>query len=372
MSAAANPTLASIGRLEDRIEQAADAEMARIMARITGGTDGQQARVDLDAEPAVSETRPLASNEAVAAAADQAADEAAPNTVNYSTPWQGGAQVNSDRPELKRFEACEIDTSRVVTLDLAHPAVMEGRTIFPSTVHDLDESPRLLVSGHNSRKLGAVIEKGPWKGFPIYGLSLEERATCPRSCLRWGDCYGNAMHLARRHNHREEGFLPRLRDEVLALQAGHPDGFVIRLHVLGDFYSYEYVMFWADLFDEAPAMRIYGYTARREDADDAESRKIATAIRWLTEQAWDIFAIRFSGNAGPEGTLVFDEPSEHRHVIMCPSQTGSSEACATCALCWSPDEGVRAKTIGFLRHGMKRRRTLAELLRDAGPEGIGA
>src|SRR5262249_7429238 len=77
-------------------------------------------------------------------------------------------------------------------------ALVEGRTVFPSTVHNADEGGTLLKSGHNNPKIGRKVLKGHWKGFPIFMLTLEERATCPRTCKLWRACYGNNMHLSDR------------------------------------------------------------------------------------------------------------------------------------------------------------------------------
>jgi hypothetical protein len=63
-----------------------------------------------------------------------------------------------------------------------HPAAVEGRTIFPRSVVGAADSPRLLVSGHNNSKLGKEVLRGSRAGWPIFHLTLEERATCPRSC----------------------------------------------------------------------------------------------------------------------------------------------------------------------------------------------
>lgn len=103
------------------------------------------------------------------------------------------------RSTVRRFASKPIEPERSPGLSVGHPALSEGRTIFPSTVTASKDSPRFLVSGHNNPKLGKAILKGPRAGWPIYQLSLEERATCPRSCEQWSTCYGNAMHLARRH-----------------------------------------------------------------------------------------------------------------------------------------------------------------------------
>jgi hypothetical protein len=61
-----------------------------------------------------------------------------------------------------------------------------------------DEVQRVLKDGHQSRKIGKFVTKGKMRGFPIFTLTLEERATCPRSCLQWATCFGNNMQAAER------------------------------------------------------------------------------------------------------------------------------------------------------------------------------
>lgn len=86
----------------------------------------------------------------------------------------------------RRFtEMPTLDPESVNGLAAGHPALTEGRTLFPTTVVAPADAARLLVSGVNSRKLGGEVTKGPWKAMPIYSLTLEERATCPRACHHW-------------------------------------------------------------------------------------------------------------------------------------------------------------------------------------------
>src|SRR5262245_55070681 len=66
-----------------------------------------------------------------------------------------------------------------------HAAVIGGRTVYPSRVYapsrDRD-APSVLKSGINHGKIGGQILKGKWRGYPVYMLTLEERATCPTTC----------------------------------------------------------------------------------------------------------------------------------------------------------------------------------------------
>jgi hypothetical protein len=240
-----------------------------------------------------------------------------------------------------------------------HPAFVEGRTFYPSRVRDASDVSMLLKPGAYSAKLGRSVEKGAWVGMPIFSLTLEERATCPRSCALWLSCYGNGMPLAARHA-PGRSLVVRLRSELGALQHLHPKGFVVRLHVLGDFYSKEYVSQWLGFLDKYPALRVFGYTAW------PRTSPIGSAIADLTSQLWDRFAIRWSSHPGPQGTVVLTKWSRaiadkvrreqmERNTVICPAQTGSTRSCASCGLCWSP--AARDKTIAFILHGMAGRRS---------------
>jgi hypothetical protein len=246
----------------------------------------------------------------------------------------------------RRFAPHIPNPSTVTGLKPDHPAVVEGRPLFPTT--PVEESPRLLVSGHNNRKIGKEVLKGRWKGMPIYTLTLAERSTCPSSCDFWQRCYGNSMHLARRHEHG-----PILEDvlvvEVMQHANRHPDGFVVRLHVLGDFYSVEYVDLWRRMLGRFPALRVWGYTAYHPDADDDDERAIGEALALTRFQYPDRFAMRFSGE---ETRVVEDRAFSARGVLVCPAELSEKASCGSCAWCWERDE-----EIAFLLHGMSTVRT---------------
>lgn len=255
---------------------------------------------------------------------------------------------------VARFTGYKADPKHTSSLSVSHPAVVQGHTLFPGNVVDWMSSPRFLVSGHNNSKTGKAVLKGEWAGFPIYTLTLEERATCPRSCLQWRACYGNSMHWPRRNDASHPDFIAALAAEVITVARLHPAGFVVRLHVLGDFYSVPYVKAWGHLLAMLPNLRVWGYTARRTDDPDAESAAIAREIDKLRTD-WSRFAIRTShGEAGPARAIVVDQDPKRPDIIVCPAQTDSTAACMTCGLCWAPS--ARGKTIAFIRHGIKTTR----------------
>lgn len=233
-----------------------------------------------------------------------------------------------------------------------HPAVLKARTLFPTTVVSADDAPRVLVSGHNSPKIGAKVRKGRWRGFPIFTLTLEERATCPPDCWLFRECYGNAMPMARRHAHGPD-LVMRLAEELADKQREHPGGFVVRVHVLGDFYNEDYARQWIDWLDRFPALRIFGYTAHSRDS------AIGAMFVQANQSRSDRCAIRFSdapdelAPARPMSvTTIWRKPEGHQaEGLVCPAQTGATAACATCGLCWNPS--AAEKRIVFIGHGKR-------------------
>lgn len=223
-----------------------------------------------------------------------------------------------------------------------HPAVVEGRSYAAEwALRDPGEMP-VLKTGTYSGKLGGRITKGWWKGFPIFTLKLEERATCPRSCSNWNNCYGNNMPFAHRFRHGSalEAAICR---EVKGLAAKHPKGFAVRLHDLGDFYSIGYVNLWLDMIRLYPALHIFGYTARQ----DFETDQISRAISRAQKAWWPRFAIRWSDGEGlTRNTITIENASaKPPDAIICPAQTHPAIKCASCGLCWTTE-----KRIAFLHH----------------------
>lgn len=253
-------------------------------------------------------------------------------------------QSGTGRRTKARFASASVLYHRRIMPPINTPAFNEKRTEYPTTViRDLDAYPyRLLKGGANDPKVGGIVLKGRWKGFSIFTLTLEERATCPTECRHWCSCYGNKMHMAHRFAHGPK-FEAKLVSELRELGKKRPAGFVVRLHVLGDFYSVEYVQLWAEMLEEIPQLHVFGYTARH----DAE---IGGALRELVEQRWERFAIRFSNAEDwrdvPATISIEHLISNPADAIICPEQNyGKTESCSTCGLCW----GTKRR-IAFLYH----------------------
>lgn len=220
--------------------------------------------------------------------------------------------------------------------------IREGRTRYSKSVKPVSAMRNLLVSGHSNIKIGRDVRKGKFRGYWIYTLSLEERKTCPASCKHWQTCYGNNMPFAKRIDHTDPEFLPRLETEIARLCKTHKKGVLIRLHALGDFYSAEYVYFWRRMLERHTGLAIFGYTAR---AWDPIGEKIA--LLNLEHVGTGRCMIRYSnGGFRIMSTLsIKNEYSSHEGVFICPEQTGKTQCCATCGACWST-----TKNVAFMEH----------------------
>lgn len=144
-----------------------------------------------------------------------------------------------------------------------HNAIQNATTVYANSkltnLAPMEEKSVLKKS--SNKKLGTRIVKGKWKNHAILTLTLTERETCPSSCKHWNDCYGNNLHLAKRI--ATDGLMEKIEADLEAL---NPKKFyAIRLHVLGDFYSVEYVEFWNRMFEKFDNIKIFGYTAHKID-----------------------------------------------------------------------------------------------------------
>lgn len=240
---------------------------------------------------------------------------------------------------------------QAATLPGDHDAITGATTLFPLSVRHASDSPRLLVSGHNSAKIGKTVMVGIWKGMPIYHLTLVERETCPKSCFNYRQCYGNAMPIARRHTY-DQALVWLLGEELRAKAVEHPGGFVVRLHNLGDFPDPAYAKKWLAWMREIPAIRVFGYTAHPAGSP------VGKLIGRANEEFPGRWMVRFSvpPDAYPQpmqATTIWRQPEGGKvpEGTVCPMSREKTRCCATCGLCWWP--AAADLRIVFTGHGAR-------------------
>lgn len=219
-------------------------------------------------------------------------------------------------------------------LNPSHPALIKKRTIHQKYVRSVvGYGKPIFKSVADNTKIGKgsnIITKGDWSGMPMFSLTLEERATCPSDCLHWHDCYGNGSMFALRFK-RGKDLEARIFVELVDLAKKYKHGFVIRLHILGDFYSVQYVKLWQSMMGLHPNLRVFGYTARHK----GNIKRALDRIQDLFPERW---WIRVSRNDPSVLLSAHSVPSGN--AIPCPEQTGKTESCLTCGLCWKMQKPI--------------------------------
>ena len=179
----------------------------------------------------------------------------------------------------------------------------------------------------------------------MYSLTLEERTTCPITCEQWNNCYGNNMPFAHRFDHTDPNFLSNLDTQLDKLSKKHPQGFVVRLHVLGDFFSDDYVKWWRSMLQTYPQLHAFGYTHV-----DSRTSIAGVHIEQMNRYFPDQWQIRFSDDKSALSMTahVVDKDYVPRKglEIVCPEQLGTAASCAACGLCWSAPN----RKIMFVEH----------------------
>ena len=174
--------------------------------------------------------------------------------------------------------------------------------------------------------------------MPMFSLTLEERATCPTSCDQWDVCYGNNMPFAHRFDHTDPNFQPMLTHQLSGLALKYPKGFVVRLHVLGDFYEEKYVTFWKKMLMQFPNLNAFGYTHH-----PVQSR-VGKSVNKLNTSYKERWRIRFSDDTSGATNYIALVTDEHgartSNHVTCPEQLGKTPSCADCGICWASEEPV--------------------------------
>ena len=225
--------------------------------------------------------------------------------------------------------------------DINKPAV----TMYPNARRSIAELKTGALKLSKNNKIAdkgklPVVKKGKFKGYVIFTLTLEERATCPRECYHWDNCYGNNMAFAHRIEHGP-ALEAKLEEEVKELCSTYK-GVMVRLHVLGDFYSSIYALLWGKLLNRYDNLAVWGYTGHDKNSS------VGHILDLIRQTYGSRFSVRFSNDL----TYKFAANSTERvkpvkgKSFVCPEQTGDVANCANCALCWSAD----TRQVLFMTH----------------------
>lgn len=219
---------------------------------------------------------------------------------------------------------------------VADPSLTEP--LFPSRVTTPGPGDRVLVSGVSNAKIGGTVLGGNLDGAPIYTLTLPERTTCPSTCGLWAVCYGNAMPHPKRWAPGRE-LEEAIRREVRELtREGKP--ILVRLHILGDFYSHGYVSLWRALLERHPSLHCFGFTAH------PEGTSLGDKVAGVRDAFPGRFMIRHSGRTGRWGSFSVDFPTRQKRIgdaVVCPEQLHAIDQperkthCGSCMVCWQTD-----------------------------------
>lgn len=197
----------------------------------------------------------------------------------------------------------------------------------------------MLKRGKQNKKLGDKVTVKMWKGMTMYSLTLEERATCPTECEQWDNCYGDNMPFAHRFDHTDPNYISYLEVQLRALNQKHTNGFVVRLHVLGDFYDGKYIVQWQLWLNQYENLRVFGYTHLPFNS------RLGSMLNNVNRIYPQRFRIRFSDDINTNFSAHVGVGTDMTLGIMCPEQIGKTDSCATCGYCWSSDQPVT-----FLEH----------------------
>jgi hypothetical protein len=253
-------------------------------------------------------------------------------------------------------------------------AAMNGKPLFLNKVKSVSDgmagSERVVKESTNS-KLSKEITAPAWKDAKIYTVTLEERATCNRACLHWDDCYGNNMRNAVRYV-ADDALIRQMENDLAHWQARtdklnakrsakglEPVPFVVRLHVLGDFFSVGYVAQWAKWFGMFPSLRAWGYSHWNPGTEIGDALlSLREALGGLDARQGARFCIRFSDHDESGAGAMADTNPKAAELIdagqafICPEQTQSEERkagpnaihCGNCGLCWMSKKHVIFQT----------------------------
>lgn len=196
-----------------------------------------------------------------------------------------------------------------------------------------------------------LISKGNLKLGTLPSFSLPVMLTCPGKtpfCERY--CFGlrgrfSQEKLKEINNRRLDATMKPNFGDIIVEEIRQVRAPAFRLHVVGDFYSVEYIEKWIDIAERLPRVIFFGSTR------SWRCRPLAEAMKRFRDMV-NVFmkaSIDFTDPQDPVlcGWYVWSVEGEGQ---PCPHDYGLAESCAVCKRCWT----IRNSSTSFrLRWGKK-------------------
>ena len=187
------------------------------------------------------------------------------------------------------------------------------------------------------------VSKWNTKVGVLPSLSLPPLKTCPGKtefCSRL--CYGlngrfthprmREIYQSNLEASKQADFVERIVSKILKTNAE-----AFRLHVVGDFYSVEYVEKWLEIADRLPDVKFFGST---------RSWRVP-GLRDTVKRFRDLANVYLRASIDPTHP---DKPSCSWRVWSiegegepCPHDYGLAENCVSCKKCWQTKDSIRLR-----------------------------
>jgi len=209
----------------------------------------------------------------------------------------------------------------------------------------------------------AVKASGNSKIGPI-AATYASQGSCPESCPFQGSgCYAESGTMAFTTNRLNRAFNGQTPEEIALVEATAIDnmgGYApLRLHAVGDCKTNRAARIVAGAarrYTKRTKQPVYTYTHAWQEVD--RDSWLDVSVLASCENPLQVLAARARGYA--TAMVVDSHPTNKLYerdgvkILPCPQQTGKTENCSTCRLCWDSEKlREREITIGFAAHGAR-------------------
>jgi len=184
-----------------------------------------------------------------------------------------------------------------------------------------------------------LISRGNLKLGVLPSFSLPVITTCPGKtpfCDRY--CYGlkGNFILQNVHDANERRLDATLRSnfvEIIVREVRQAKSPAFRLHVIGDFYSEEYIEKWIDIAEQLPIVIFFGSTRSWRCEFLAETLKRFRDLANVYMKA----SVDLTDSLTPQG-CGWSTWSVEGEGLTCPHDEGKVTNCLDCKRCWTRKE----------------------------------